>query len=218
MKKNNGNRYVIDSDGIPIDFERDIDKLLNKYKNLRWSLYHKYAGILSNDVEREDLREYIDEQFIKLVKEYDIHSKVDFPGYIKAKLTLRVRNSYIKKNKKYKSTELIGKKESTVESLTEALTTGIEESELIRYVFDDVEFTELQSILLKELLMNEDMEDEKYIVNRVSEDTQIKRKDVAKELSELKDYVKFKINAYHEHNRHINSNTHRVYTENNVWE
>lgn len=218
MKKNNGNRYVIDSDGIPIDFERDIDKLLNKYKNLRWSLYHKYAGILSNEAEREDLREYIDEQFIKLVKEYDIHSKVDFPGYIKAKLTLRVRNSYIKKNKKYKSTELIGKKESTVESLTEALTTGIEESELIRYVFDDVEFTELQSILLKELLMNEDMEDEKYIVNKVSEYTQIKRKDVAKELSELKDYVKFKINAYHEHNRHIDSNTHRVYTENNVWE
>ena len=85
-------------------------------------------------------------------------------------------------------------------------------------MFDDVEFTELQSILLKELLMNEDMEDEKYIVNRVSEYTQIKRKDVAKELSELKDYVKFKINAYHEHNRHIDSNTHRVYTENNVRE
>ncbi|MGI4630682.1 hypothetical protein ACR2YW_28040, partial [Klebsiella pneumoniae] len=97
MKKaNNGNRYVIDIDGIPVDFERDLDSLLNRYKNLRWSLYHRYAGILSNDFERQELREYIDEQFIKLVKEYNIRSKVDFPGYIKAKLTLRVQNSYVK--------------------------------------------------------------------------------------------------------------------------
>ncbi|MGI4657271.1 hypothetical protein ACR2XU_28105, partial [Klebsiella pneumoniae] len=66
MKKaNNGNRYVIDIDGIPVDFERDLDSLLNRYKNLRWSLYHRYAGILSNDFERQELREYIDEQFIK---------------------------------------------------------------------------------------------------------------------------------------------------------
>src|SRR5699024_11500089 len=101
-------------------FERELDSLLNRYKKLRWSLYHKYAGILSNDFERQELREYIDEQFIKLVKEYNIRSKVDFPGYIKAKLTLRVQNSYVKKNEKYKRTEIIGKKDYTVEEIGRA--------------------------------------------------------------------------------------------------
>lgn len=218
MKRSNGTRYIIDVDGIPIDFERDIDKLLEKYKNFRWSLYHKYAGILSNDAEREELREYIDEQFIKLVKEYDIHSKVDFPGYIKAKLTLRVRNSYIKKTQKYKNTEMIGKTDYTVESLTESINTGLEESELFSYVFDDVEFTELQSELLKELLVNNAMADDTYIVSQVAEKFQVKRAEVVKELTELRDYVRFKVNAYHEYTRHIDSNTHRVHTENNVWE
>ncbi|MGI4709836.1 hypothetical protein ACR2XJ_26795 [Klebsiella pneumoniae] len=164
MKKaNNGNRYVIDIDGIPVDFERDLDSLLNRYKNLRWSLYHRYAGILSNDFERQELREYIDEQFIKLVKEYNIRSKVDFPGYIKAKLTLRVQNSYVKKNEKYKRTEIIGKKDYTVESLTEDLNEDFEDNQIMSYVFDDIEFTEVQSELLKELLINPEREDDAFI-------------------------------------------------------
>src|SRR5699024_11352639 len=89
--------------------------------------------------------EYIDEQFIKLVKEYNIRSKVDFPGYIKAKLTLRVQNSYVKKNEKYKRTEIIGKKDYTVEALTEDLNEDFEDSKIMCYVFDDIEFTEIQS-------------------------------------------------------------------------
>lgn len=215
---NNGNRYVVDMDGIPYEFGRDIDKLLNKYKNLRWALYHKYAGILAHDFEREELREYIDEQFIKLVKEYDIHSNVDFPGYIKAKLTLRVQNSYIKKNEKYKRNEMLGKKDYTVESLTEAINSDFEDSELLSYVFDDIKFTTLQSELLKELLLNEDREDDAHVISQVANNLDIKRKDVAKELTELKDYVRFKLNAYHEYNRRVELNTGRVYTENNVWE
>lgn len=215
---NNGNRYVLDTDGIPYEFGRDLDKLLNQYKNLRWSLYHRYAGILDHDFEREELREYIDEQFIKLVKEYDIHSNVDFPGYIKAKLTLRVQNSYIKKNEKYKRNEMLGKKDYTVESLTESFNTDFEDSELLRYVFDDIEFTTLQSELLKELLVNEEREDDAYVISQVSSKLDIKRKEVAKELTELKDYIRFKINAYHEQNRRIEINSGRVYTENNVWE
>jgi len=218
MKKSNGTRYIIDTDGIPIDFERDIDKLLEKYKNLRWALYHKYAGILSNDAEREELREYIDEQFIKLVKEYDIRSKVDFPGYIKAKLTLRVRNSYIKKNQKYKNTELIGKNDYTVETLTESLSTGVEESELFSYVFDGVEFTELQSELLKRLLDNNIEGDDTYIVSQIAEQFQVRRAEVVRELTELRDYVRFKINAYHEYNNRASIDNHKVHTENNVWE
>ncbi|BAO47178.1 RNA polymerase sigma factor [Staphylococcus phage phiSA12] len=219
MKKaNNGNRYVIDIDGIPVDFERDLDSLLNRYKNLRWSLYHRYAGILSNDFERQELREYIDEQFIKLVKEYNIRSKVDFPGYIKAKLTLRVQNSYVKKNEKYKRTEIIGKKDYTVESLTEDLNEDFEDNQIMSYVFDDIEFTEVQSELLKELLINPEREDDAFIVSQVAEKFDMKRKEVASELTELRDYVRFKINAYHEYYVKKELNNHRVNTENHIWE
>lgn len=219
MKKaSNGNRYVVDVDGIPVDFERDLDSLLNRYKNLRWSLYHRYAGILSNDFERQELREYIDEQFIKLVKEYDIRSKVDFPGYIKAKLTLRVQNSYVKKNEKYKRTEIIGKKDYTVESLTEDLNEDFEDSQIMSYVFDDIEFTEIQSELLKELLINPEREDDAFIVSQVAEKFDMKRKEVASELTELRDYVRFKINAYHEYYAKKELNNHRVNTENHIWE
>lgn len=216
--KYNGNRYVIDTDGIPSEFERDIDSLLTRYQNLRWALYHRYAGMLSHDFERQELREYIDEQFIKLVKEYDIRSKVDFPGYIKAKLTLRVQNSYVKKNEKYKRTEMVGKQDYTVESLTEDLNEGFEDNELLDYVFDDIEFTEIQSELLKELLVNTDREDDSFIVSQVAEKFEVPRKEVASELTELKDYVRFKINAYHENFSKREMNNHRVNTENHVWE
>ena len=219
MKKaSNGNRYVIDVDGIPVDFERDLDSLLKKYTNLRWSLYHRYAGFLSNDFERQELREYIDEQFIKLVKEYNIRSKVDFPGYIKAKLTLRVQNSYVKKNEKYKRTEIIGKKDYTVESLTKDLNEDLEDNQIINYIFEGIEFTEIQSELLKELLTNLEREDDVFIVSQVAEKFGVERKEVANELTELKDYVRFKINAYHEYYAKKELDNHRVNTENHIWE
>ncbi|AFO70667.1 hypothetical protein SPJ221_151 [Staphylococcus phage vB_SauH_SPJ2] len=219
MKKvNNGNRYIIDLDGIPTDFGRDLDMLLKRYKNLRWSLFHRYSRGMSHDFEKQELREYIDEQFIKLVKEYDIQSKVDFPGYIKTKLTLRVQNSYVKKNNKYKRTELVGKTDYTVESLTQELNVGLEENELLNYVFDDTQFTEVQSELLKELLINTDKEDNAFIVSTVANRLEVERSEVARELTELKDYVKFKINAYHEQNakRYIKDN--KVDKQNHMWE
>ena len=218
MSINNGNRYIIDTDGIPHEFERDIDKLLYKYSNLRWSLYHRYSGALSNEAEREELKEYIDEQFIKLVKEYNIHSKVDFPGYIKAKLTLRVRNSFVKKTNRYKSHELISKQEDTVESLAESFSTDFEDSDVINYVFDGIEFTELQSILLKELLTNKEQQEDSAIISQIAKDLMLSHQEVAKELTELKDFIRYKISAYHKYNKKPELNTNRINTENHVWE
>ena len=221
MQINNGNRYVIDTDGIPNELGRDSDKLLYKYRNLRWSLYHKYSGYLSTPVEREELQEYIDEQFIKLVKEYDIHSNVDFPGYIKTKLTLRVQNSYIKKADKYRKTEALGKRDNTVEVLTDIMgeyPSDIEESELVRFIFTNSKLTPTQECLLKELLTNPDREDDKYIVSHVAGLMEVRREEVAQELTELRDYVRFKVEAFYSQTIKVGLVGTKKYTENNIWQ
>ncbi|AEW47160.1 putative sigma factor [Bacillus phage BCP78] len=92
----NGNRFSVNTEESTGVFLRDVDKLLHQYKNLRNSIYNQYKTYLADPVSRDELKSYIDEQFIRLVKEYDIGSDVDFPGYIKIKLTYRVKNSYIK--------------------------------------------------------------------------------------------------------------------------
>ncbi|AAX92353.1 RNA polymerase sigma factor [Staphylococcus phage Twort] len=209
------NRYVVDPSMN--DLERDVDTLLYKYKNLRWSLYHRYAGVLSNESERQELQEYIDEQFIKLVKEYNIRSGVDFPGYIKSKLTLRVRNSYVKKNKKYKKTELLGNKDNTVEMLSEQLVSGVNESDVISYVFEGVEFNDIQKLLLYYLL-DDGYHEDSAIIRLVSEELAVQRKEVSKELEELRTYIKFKIDAYHENFTKNLMEHGKVNTENTTWE
>ena len=215
---NNGNRYITDLDGVNNDFGRDIDKLLTKFKNLRWSLYHRYSGSLRNDVEREELKEYIDEQFIKLVKEYDIHSKVNFPGYIKTKLTLRVQNSYIKKEDKYRRIEMLGKKEGTIEALIETSDgTSIQDNELVNFVFDGVEFTEIQSELLKELITNTERSEDSYIISKVANTLGVERSEVVSELTEVRDYVRFKVKNYYSTTKNYMPKG-RVNTDNDIWD
>jgi len=92
----NGNRFSVNTEESTGVFLRDVDKLLHQYKNLRNSIYNQYKTYLADPISRDELKSYIDEQFIRLVKEYDIGSDVDFPGYIKIKLNYRVKNSYIK--------------------------------------------------------------------------------------------------------------------------
>ncbi|AID17841.1 RNA polymerase sigma factor [Bacillus phage JBP901] len=93
----NGNRFIVSTEETTGVFIRDVDKLFHQYRNLRMSIYNQYKGYLSSDpITQDELRSYIDEQFIRLVKEYDIGSDVDFPGYIKIKLHSRVKNSFIK--------------------------------------------------------------------------------------------------------------------------
>lgn len=92
----NGNRFLVNTDESTGVFLRDVDKLLHQYANLRNSIYNQYKVYLADPISQDELKSYIDEQFIRLVKEYDIGSDVDFPGYIKIKLHYRVKNSYIK--------------------------------------------------------------------------------------------------------------------------
>lgn len=79
-----------------IKFLRSPEKLLKQYDNLIRSLGRKYGRFLSSEADRQELYSFIQDAFISLVKEYDISSKVDFPGYIVKMLEFRVSQSYAK--------------------------------------------------------------------------------------------------------------------------
>lgn len=215
---NNGNRYVIDTEGIQQDLDRDIDKLMHNYKNLRYALYYRYASQMDNYVKKEELLEYINEQFIKLVKEYNIQSEVDFPYYIKSKLTMRVRNSYVKKNKDREANVVFGNENDTLETIIESSSSELGMSDLLGYLFDGVEFTEIENELLTEIFTNDENVDDPIIVSNVASRMEVPRKDVTRTLTELKDFIRFKLYAHETQNKDIDIVKGRVNTENNTWE
>ncbi|BCK59842.1 sigma factor [Staphylococcus phage vB_SauH_DELF3] len=215
---NNGHRYIIDLDVIPTDLRRDFNMLLTRYKNLSWSLFHRYSRGMTHLFVQEEVRRWVDDQFIKLVKEYDVQSKVATPGYIKTKLSLRVKEGYVKKNNKYKHTVPVGVTLYTVEYVTPQLNVGLEENELLKRVFDDTKLTEVQSELLKELLINTDDEDKKFIVSTVANLLEVERSLVSRELTPHKDDHYLKINAYHGRGSRRYFRDKSINTQNHVWE
>jgi hypothetical protein len=87
---------------------RDIEGLYKQYSGLRNKLLRQEKArfaykdpvtgkFVYDKAKVNDLKSYIDYQFVLLVKEYDPNSPVDFPNYIKTKLTLRTKHSYIKR-------------------------------------------------------------------------------------------------------------------------
>lgn len=215
---NNGNRYVIDTEGVKHDLNRDIDKLMHNYRNLRYALYYRYSNHMDNYVKKEELLEYINEQFIKLVKEYNIHSEVDFPYYIKSKLTMRVRNSYVKKNKDRDANVVFGNDNDTLETIIESKGSELGMSDLVSYLFEGIEFTDIENELLLQILTNDENIDDPNIVSNVAHKLKEPRKEVTRSLTELKDFIRFKLSAHEEQNKDIDIVKGRVNTDNNTWE
>lgn len=215
---NNGNRYVIDTEGVKHDLNRDIDKLMHNYRNLRYALYYRYSNHMDNYVKKEELLEYINEQFIKLVKEYNIHSEVDFPYYIKSKLTMRVRNSYVKKNKDRDANVVFGNDNDTLETIIESNGSELGMSDLVSYLFEGIEFTDIENELLLQILTNDENIDDPNIVSNVAHKLKEPRKEVTRSLTELKDFIRFKLSAHEEQNKDIDIVKGRVNTDNNTWE
>lgn len=215
---NNGNRYVIDTEGVKHDLNRDIDKLMHNYRNLRYALYYRYSNHMDNYVKKEELLEYINEQFIKLVKEYNIHSEVDFPYYIKSKLTMRVRNSYVKKNKDRDANVVFGNDNDTLETIIESKGSELGMSDLVSYLFEGIEFTDIENELLLQILTNDENIDDPNIVSNVAHKLKEPRKEVTRSLTELKDFIRFKLHAHEEQNKDIDIVKGRVNTDNNTWE
>ena len=86
-------------------YPRDLSTMYKQYKPLREHIgkeeyerfiYHYENHTVVDKAKLDDLDSYINYEFIKLVQEYDPTSPVDFPGYIKSKLTLRTKHSYLK--------------------------------------------------------------------------------------------------------------------------
>lgn len=86
-------------------YPRDLSTMYRQYRHLREHIgkkeyerfiYHYANHTVVDKAKIDDLDSYINYEFIKLVQEYDPTSPVDFPGYIKSKLTLRTKHSYLK--------------------------------------------------------------------------------------------------------------------------
>ena len=78
------------------EFTRDVDRQWLQFEPLRKSIYRKLAASVPSTADKEDLVNFIDEQFVKLVKEYDPMSGVDFPGYISKMLLIRAKGLYVR--------------------------------------------------------------------------------------------------------------------------
>lgn len=219
MKRNNGNRYVIDTDGVGGVFQRDIDKLYHQFANLRHSIYQQHAWKFDSDIKREELKEYIDEQFVILTKEYSVNSPVDFPGYIKKKLTLRVGRSYVQNKLAKDRDEFLGSKDNTVELLAESSNEGITDSELYEYVIGEGNFNEVQYAILDKLLNDNFRYEDSRIVTIVSNEFKISREEVKEEFDELYEYVKFRCSKFYEMSKDRNLKVEgRVNTQNTDWD
>lgn len=147
----NGNRFLVNTNETTGVFLRDVDKLLHQYKNLRMSIYNQFKDYLPDPVSQSELKSYIDEQFVRLVKEYDINGPVDFPGYIKTKLTYRVKHSYIKGEYRDRQRVFVPKNDTDVFSLIEQHPSRDEELdyyEALEYALHDVKLNDLEKEVL----------------------------------------------------------------------
>ncbi|AIW03268.1 RNA polymerase sigma factor [Bacillus phage Mater] len=147
----NGNRFIVNTSESTGVFLRDVDKLMHQYHNLRLSIYNSYKGYLPDPTSQAELMSYIDEQFVRLVKEYDINGPVDFPGYIKTKLNYRVKHSYIKGEYRDRQRVFIPKNDFDVSNLIERNPSKDEELdyyEVLEFTLQDVKLTELEKEVL----------------------------------------------------------------------
>ena len=128
-------------------YARDADRLYEEYTNLRMSLYNKYQNNFRNQETKNELMSYIDEQFVKLVKEYDINSPVDFPGYIKTKLTARVAYSFVSRKHRDNTREVVMREGGSLQQLMEQENpdtySNLDMQDLIEHLFGDEKMTNM---------------------------------------------------------------------------
>ena len=84
---------------------RDVEAQYDNYRNLRLTVLGLVSPRLNRYEDREDLRSFIDEYFIRTLLEYDPRSPVDLPGYMKTMLTTRARGTFITAHKKIDNSE-----------------------------------------------------------------------------------------------------------------
>lgn len=151
-----GNRYVVEVGQSTGVFPRDIDFLYVQYTNLRNKIYSQHSVNFTSHATKAELRSYIDEEFIKLCKEYEINGEVDFPYYIKTKLNARVDGTFKRRTLRQQGREPLGTTEAEVESM---LDTEVGERyndegyhDLVTQVIEGVHLSEVETAILVRLL------------------------------------------------------------------
>jgi len=192
----NGNRYMVNTNEHTGVFLRDVDKLMHQYRNLRLSIYNQYKDYLPDPVSQDELRSYIDEQFVRLVKEYDINGPVDFPGYIKTKLTYRVKHSYIKGEYRDRQRVFVTRNDFDISNLLEKSPMMDEELdyyEALEYALQDVELTELEKEILFYILQElPDSKIEKKI-KKANPDKKLSSATIRETLKEMQSFLKTRL-------------------------
>jgi len=191
--------------------QRDMETLFKNYSNLRNNIFHTYRHKLTSRYPLQeqsaidDLRAYIDEEFIRLVKEYDISSEVDFPYYIKRKLTARVSSVFMGKKEIEFNSQVNTKDDETVAYLAEL---GAEEnlmqyyentgSALIEYITRGVDLTKAEQLILAVWTNADERIPDKYIANLLRENFGLSYTDANKIIADMKEFTKRKIQEYSE--------------------
>lgn len=191
----NGNRYVREQEGTGV-FVRDVDRLYVQYTNLRHKVYNSYKDHFSDEATQQELKSYIDEQFVKLTKEYEINGDIDFPGYIKRMLNQRVRGTFLKNKFRDNNRERLGKEENEVELLmgySSEIDPDVAFRELVEEVFSDVHLSDIERAILN-LWINTDLKDREVILQVTSEQV-VPVQAVQLAMKELRIFVMAKLNT-----------------------
>ena len=197
-KIRNGNRFVEESEDGRGVFSRDVDRLFLEYTNLRKKIYTTQKYKFPDEATRRELESYIDEQFVKLVKEYDINSPVDFPGYIKTKLNLRVKQVFVKGRYRDQDREQLTSNDWDIENMLadEQLQAYHKErhNEMLSYLIADTNLTDVQKGILN-VWLSHPLSQTKVtteIVNQFG----LSRKEASKEINELKEYLGYRLKDF----------------------
>lgn len=192
----NGNRYLVNTNEATGVFLRDVDKLMHQYRNLRMSIYNQFKDYMPDPVSQSELRSYIDEQFIRLVKEYDINGPVDFPGYIKTKLTYRVKHSYIKGEYRDRQRVFVPKNEFDVSNLIEKHPSNdaeLDYYEALEFALSNVTLSDVEKEVLFYILqeMTNSQIEKKIKKNHPRE--RLSSATIRKTIEEMQDFLKTKL-------------------------
>ncbi|AMW62856.1 sigma factor [Bacillus phage DIGNKC] len=178
-------------------FSRDPEQLFHQYKNLRVSVYNKYKGYIPDEATRAELMSYISEQFLRLVKEYDINGPVDFPFYVDNKLKLRVKNSFIKNNYRDKSRVFTTKHDFDVTDLiemNESMDSLLEEMEVLEAALYGVKLDEIDRDILTLLVReNTDSYIIKILVAKYARDGAVPALLIEEKLADLKELLRTRL-------------------------
>ena len=200
-----GSRYTpIGSDK---SYARDIDRLYVMYKPLRLAVYKEVSSWLTSEQDKADLTSFINEHFVRLVKEYDPTSNVDFPGYIKKMLTLRAKHSFTSNLRRYSTKEdTVGTQEDMLEFLSVDSSSDVGEPEeavydyfnrFQEYVEEQVGLTPLQRDALKLLLTEHST---KYVNTYLADKYDEDYREVSKAVALFKETLRPLIDSFNQGN------------------